>query len=95
MNNDFSRRNSIFFLTIFPVKADLSLILLLTLQSFKHLLHYTVTGLSPMKEGAGAGFLHDLCPNKTSQLTKTIRTIDDPVIISTPSISQNKVAVCE
>lgn len=59
-------------LTIFLIKADLSLVLHLSLQSFIHLPDYPLVGLGPMEEVAGAHFLHHLCPNKAGQLAKPI-----------------------
>lgn len=59
-------------LTVFPVEADLPLVLLLTLQSFVHLLDDTLAGLVPVEEAAGARPLHHLCPHKAGQLTEAI-----------------------
>lgn len=75
-------------LTIFLIKADLSLVLLLAFQSFVHLLDNILNGLRSMKEAAGAVFLHHLSPNKTGQLTKSIRAVDDGVAMTTLSVSQ-------
>lgn len=58
--------------TIFPVEADLSMVLLLALQSFVHLLDDALAGFGPMEEAAGAHLLHHLCPYKAGQLTKAI-----------------------
>lgn len=59
-------------LTILPVEANLSLVLLLAFQSFVDLLDHTVAGFGSMKEAAGAGFLHHLCSNKACQFTEAI-----------------------
>lgn len=75
-------------LTIFPVEADLSLVLLLALQSFICLLDYTFIGLGSMEEAAGTSLLHHLSPNKAGQLTKPVRAVHDGVAITTQSISQ-------
>lgn len=82
------------FLTIFPIEADFSLVLLLALQSFVHLLDYTLVGLGSMEEVTGTRFLHHLAPNKASQLTKPVRAVHDGVAITTLSISQQEVTVC-
>lgn len=74
--------------TIFPIKADFSLVLLLALQSFVYLLNQTFTGLCSMEEAAGARFLHHLGPSETSQLAKSIRTVHNGVAVATLSISQ-------
>lgn len=59
-------------LTIFPVEADLSLVLLLALQSFLHLLDDSLAGLATVEEATGAHLLHHLCPHKAGQLTKAV-----------------------
>lgn len=82
-------------LTIFPIEADLSLVLLLALQSLVHLLDYTLAGLSSVEEAAGARFLHYLCPNKAGQLTKPVRAVHDGVAVTTLSVSQEEVTVCK
>lgn len=75
-------------LTIFPIEADFSLVLLLALQSFVYLLDYTFIGLGSDEEAAGTSFLHHLIPNMACQLTKPIRAVHDGVAITTLSISQ-------
>lgn len=75
-------------LTIFLVKADFSLVLLLALQSFVYLLDYTFIGLDTMEEAAGTSFLHHLSTSKAGQLTKPIRAVHDGVAMTTLSISQ-------
>lgn len=82
-------------LTVFPVEADLPLVLLLTLQSFVQLLDDNLTGLVPMEEGAGAHPLHHLGPHKAGQLTEAIRAVDDGVAIAALSVSQKEITVCE
>lgn len=74
-------------LTIFPVEAGLSLIFLLALQSFLHLLDHAIAGLGPVQEPAGAGFLHHLGPSEASQLTETIRAVHNGVTMATLGIS--------
>lgn len=59
-------------LTIFPVEADLSLVLLLALQGFVHLLDDALAGLVPVEEATGAHLLHRLRPRKAGQLAKPI-----------------------
>lgn len=75
-------------LTIFLIKADFSLVLLLAFQSFVYLLDQTFTGLCSVEEAAGTGFLHHLSPSKAGQLAKTIRAVHNGVAIATLSISQ-------
>lgn len=82
-------------LTILPIEAHLPLVLLLALQSFVHLLDYALIGLGSVEESAGTSFLHHLAPNKAGQLTKPIRAVHNGVAITTPSISQEEVAVCK
>lgn len=81
-------------LTVFPVEADLSLVLLLALQSFVHLLDDALAGLVPMEEATGAHLLHHLCPHKAGQLTKPVWTVNDGVAVMTLSISQKEITVC-
>lgn len=82
-------------LTILPIEAHLSLVLLLALQSFVHLLDYTLIGLGSMEEAAGTSFLHHLGPNKAGQLTKPVRAVHDGVAIATLGVSQQEVTVCK
>lgn len=82
-------------LTIFPVEADFSLVLLLALQSFVHLLDHTLVGLGSMEEAAGASFLHHLGPDEACQLTKPIRAVHDGVTMTTLRVSQQEVTVCK
>lgn len=79
--------------TIFPIEADFSLVLLLALQSFVHLLDHTLIGLSSMEEAAGTSFLHHLGPNKAGQLTEPVGAVHDGVAIPTLSVSQEEVTV--
>lgn len=82
-------------LTTLPIEAHLPLVLLLALQSFVHLLDYTLMGLGSVEEAAGTSFLHHLAPNKAGQLTKPIRAVHNGVAITTLSISQEEVTVCK
>lgn len=82
-------------LTILPIEADFSLVLLLALQSFVHLLDYILIGLGSMEEAAGASFLHHLSPNKAGQLTEPVRAVHDGVPMATLRISQEEVTVCK
>lgn len=81
-------------LTVFPVEADLPLVLLLTLQSFVHLLDDALAGLVPVEEAAGARPLHHLGPHKAGQLTEAVRTVDDGVAVTALSVSQKEITVC-
>ena len=75
-------------LTVFPIEVDLSLVLLLALQSFVYLLDHALNGLCSMEKAAGASFLHHLGPNKSGQLTKPVRAVHDGVTMATLSIPQ-------
>lgn len=82
-------------LTIFPIKAHFSLVLLLALQGFVHLLDYTLAGFGSVEEAAGTRFLHHLIPNEAGQLTKPVGAVHDGVAVTTLSITQEEVTVCE
>lgn len=81
-------------LTVFPIEADLSLVLLLALQGFVHLLEQALVGLGAVQEAAGAGFLHHLRPNEAGQLTKAVGAVHDGVAVTTLSAPQQEVTVC-
>lgn len=82
-------------LTVFAVEADLSLVLLLALQGFVHLLDHALVGLGSVQEAAGAGFLHHLRPNEAGQLTKAVGAVHDGVAVTTLSAPQQEVTVCK
>lgn len=82
-------------LTVFPIEADLALVLLLALQGFVHLLDQALAGLGTMQEAAGAGFLHHLRPNEAGQLAKAVRAVHDGVAVTTLSAPQQEVTVCK
>lgn len=82
-------------LTIFPIEAHFPLVLLLALQGFVHLLDYTLAGFRSVEEAAGTGFLHHLIPNEAGQLTKPVWAVHDGVAVTTLSITQEEVTVCE
>lgn len=82
-------------LTVFPVEADFSLVLLLALQSLVHLLDHAFVGLDSVEEAAGASLLHHLGANEAGQLTEAVRAVHDGVATATLSISQQEVTVCK
>lgn len=81
-------------LTVFPVEADLSLVLLLALQGLVHLLDDALAGLVPVEEATGAHLLHHLRPHKAGQLAEAVRAVDDGVAVVTLSVSQEEITVC-
>ncbi|TNN52776.1 hypothetical protein EYF80_037009 [Liparis tanakae] len=82
-------------LTIFPVEADFSLVLLLALQGLVQLLDDALVGLRSVEEAAGAGLLHHFGPREAGQLTKPIGAVHDGIAVATLSIPQKEVAICK
>ena len=80
--------------TVLPVEADLSLVLLLALQRFVHLRDRPLAGLIAVQEATCAVLLHDLGANKARKLAEAVRAVDNGVAMATLSVSQQKVAVC-
>ena len=80
-------------LTILPIEADLSLVLLLSLQGFVHLLDHALAGLGPVEEAAGASFLHHLSPGEAGQLAEAVGAVHDRVATATLSVSQQEVTI--
>lgn len=81
-------------LTIFPVEANFSPVLLMALQSLVEPLQGWLTGLGTVEETAAACFLHDLGAAVTRELTKAVRAIDDRKAPWALRIGQKEVTVC-
>lgn len=64
-------------LTILPVEANFSPVLLMALQGLVQPLQGWLTGLWTIEETAAACFLHDLCTAVACELAETVRAVND------------------
>lgn len=81
-------------LTILPVEANFSPVLLMALQGLVEPLQGWLTGLGTVEEAAAAGFLHDLGAAVTCELAKAVRAVDDGKAPWALCVGQKEVTVC-
>lgn len=81
-------------LTILPVEANLSPVLLMALQGLVEPLQGWLAGLGTVEEAAAAGFLHDLGAAVTGELAKAVRAVDDGKAPGALRVGQKEVTVC-
>lgn len=81
-------------LTILSVEADLSPVLLMTLQGLVQPLQGWLTGLWTIEETAAAGFLHDLSAAVACELAESVRAVDNGKAPWALCVGQQEVAVC-
>lgn len=81
-------------LTILPVEANFSLVLLMALQGLVQPLQGWLTGFWTIEEMAAARFLHDLSATVACELTEAVRAVDDGKASWALCIGQQEVAVC-
>lgn len=81
-------------LTILPVEANLSPVLLVALQGLVEPLQGWLAGLGTVEEAAAAGFLHDLGAAVTRELAEAVRAVDDGKAPWALCVGQKEVTVC-
>lgn len=81
-------------LTILPVKANFSPVLLMALQGLLQSLQGWFTCLWTIEETAATRFLHDLCTTVACELAEAVRAVNYRKASWALCVGQKEVAVC-